>query len=177
MDIPGNEAADTAAKDAANSKGELGLPFEYAIMKSARNMTIKASSKSEWTKGWQEGKETATQLRGISKRPMVESGIKLYGIISTRQEAAWIIRLRTGHCSLNQYLHRFNIKDNPKCACGDAIETVTHYLLRCGNYDEEREKLRKEVGMGSMRVEKLLGYPKLINHTLEYIKNTKRFTF
>ena len=108
---------------------------------------------------------------------MVESGIKLYGAIPTRQEAAWIIRLRTGHCSLNQYLHRFNIEDDPKCSCRDAIETVAHYLLRCGNYDKEREKLRKEVGIGSMRVEKLLGYPKLIKHTLEYIKNTGRFTF
>ena len=49
-----------------------------------------------------------------------------------------------------------------------------HYLLECRNYREQRKKLRKEVGTGKMRVERLLGDPKMIKHTLEYIKATDR---
>jgi len=48
------------------------------------------------------------------------------------------------------------------CECGDSDETVTHYLLWCTKFNREREKLRKEVGISGMKVEKLLGYPKFI---------------
>jgi hypothetical protein len=85
--------------------------------------------------------------------------------------------MRTQHCSLNDYLHRFEIIDDPKCSCGETNETVAHYLLQCNNHEKEREALRKEVGAGGMRVEKLLGYPNLIKHTLTFVENTKRFTF
>jgi hypothetical protein len=38
-------------------------------------------------------------------------------------------------------------------------------------------ELVKKVGIGGMWIEKLLGYPNLVKHTLEYIKNTIRFEF
>ena len=81
------------------------------------------------------------------------------------------------HCRLNKYLHRFGHTDIATCECGDSDETVMHYLLWCTRFDRESEKLRKEVGIGGMKVEKLLGYPKFIKPTLEYIRATKRFTF
>jgi len=95
----------------------------------------------------------------------------------TRQEAAWIVRLRTAHCNLNKYLHRFGHAETVTWECGDSEETVTHYLLWCTKFDREREKLRKEVGIGGMKVEKLLGFPKLIKPLLEFIRATKRLTF
>ena len=86
--------------------------------------------------------------------------------------------MQTQHCSLNDYLHRFGIIDDPKCeSCGETNETIAHYMLQCNNYEKERETLGKEVGAGGMRVEKLLGYPNLIKHTLIFIKDTKRFIF
>ena len=88
--------------------------------------------------------------------------------------------MRTGHCSLNDYLHRFHIDhtDSPLCACGGGRrETVNHFLLDCTRYDQQRAQLASKVGIGGMWVEKLLGYPKLITHTLEYIENTKRMLF
>jgi hypothetical protein len=39
---------------------------------------------------------------------------------------------------------------------------------------EQREKLRREVGTGKIRVEKLLEDQKMIKHALEYIKTTGR---
>src|ERR1700724_322844 len=60
---------------------------------------------------------------------MVDSGPKLYSNITnlSRQELPWLTRLRTGHCSLNRYLHRFNIVEQPQCTCGNGAETVSHY--------------------------------------------------
>ena len=103
---------------------------------------------------------------------------KLYENVSKRHDVAQLARLRTGHCSLNQYLHRFNHSDTPYCDCDNkTIETVQHYLLQCPRYDRQRASLVKKAGVGGMWVEKLLGYPKLVNHTLEYVKSTKRFNF
>jgi hypothetical protein len=64
------------------------------------------------------------------------------------------------------------------CDCSSgAIETVEHYLLHCPKYERQRAKLMKKAGIGGMWIEKLLGYPEIIRHTLEYVKETGRFKF
>lgn len=107
----------------------------------------------------------------------VESGAQIYQEITSRKHLAWIARLRTGHCSLNKYLHHFSIVDSPDCDCEEGHETVAHYLLKCEIYEEERDALRKRVGVQGMRVNKLLGDSKLVKHTLEYMEKTQRFNF
>jgi len=135
-------------------------------MKSARNVEIKSIIKQQWNNEWKEGKENAQQLRRMHKRPQIEQGAKLYQSIKNRKHIAWIARLRTGHCSLNKYLHRFNIVDDPNCECEEGHETVEHYLLKCALDEKERDRMRKEVGIEGMRVSKLLGDPKLVRHTI-----------
>jgi hypothetical protein len=49
--------------------------------------------------------------------------------------------------------------------------TRFHYST---GYEHQRGKLRREVGRGKMRMEVLLGDPKVIKHTLEYIEETGR---
>ena len=49
------------------------------------------------------------------------------------------------------------------------METVEHYLVECSKYARERNKLRKEVETREMRVDKLLGVPKNIAHTMEFV--------
>jgi hypothetical protein len=57
---------------------------------------------------------------------------------------------------LNGYLKRFNIKNNATClGCGEAKEAVRHYLLVCPKYEDQRDKMRKAVGVGGMKMEKL----------------------
>jgi len=107
----------------------------------------------------------------------VEPEAQIYQAILRRKHIAWIAKLRTGHCSLNKYLHHFNIVDSADCDCEGGQETVAHYLLRCEIYEEERDALRKGVGVHGMKVNKLLGDPKLVKHTLEYMEKTQRFNF
>jgi len=89
----------------------------------------------------------------------------------------WRSLLQTAHCSLNKYLYQLRHAETPRCECGNSTETVTRYLLWCIRYDGKRKKLRKEVGIGGMKVKKLFGYPKFIKPVLEYIRVTKHFTF
>jgi hypothetical protein len=79
----------------------------------------------------------------------------LYYEIANRNGAATIAQLRTRHCGLNRYLHRFNIKNSLYCQCRYGKETVEHYFLECRNYREQRKKLRGETGKGMMRMERL----------------------
>ena len=118
----------------------------------------------------------------MTHRAEADSSLKdkpatIYASISNRKHIAWIARLRTGHCSLNKYLHRFNITDDPRCECGKGQESVTHYLLTCEQFKEARNKLREIVGVAGMRVRKLLGDPKLIRAIIGYVQDTNRFEF
>ena len=108
---------------------------------------------------------------------MVQSGPKIYNNITTRTKMATVARLCTGHCPLNQYLHRRGFEDSSECrTCRNGrVETVEHFLLHCDNHERERMELLKKVGVGGMWIEKLLGYPNLIRHTLDYVEKTKRF--
>src|SRR5436190_5448207 len=186
MDIVGNEKADEAAKDAAMNTTAANTPnatasrdhqFHHKLLKSARNRIIKGASKREWEKAWKNG-TSSKQLHRITKHQPLGTSVKLYSAITKRAQIPQLARLRTGHCSLNQYLHRFHIEESPLCECGDgAIENVEHYLLICSRYDRERAKLMKQVGFRGMWTEKLLEDPDIIHHTLEYMKNTKRMPF
>ena len=111
----------------------------------------------------------------MSQYPDTTTGLKLYGALQQRQHVVWISQLRTGHCHLNEYLHRFNIIATPKCECGAEKKTVDHYLLNCEMYDEERDVLRGKAGIQGMRTSTLLGDNKLIKETVEYIEKTGRF--
>ena len=180
--IHGNEEADKAAKEAAQSKGDdVNIPRStYRPLKSARSINIKREIADDWDQAWQsQAPRDAKQLRRITSEPYTVRGSKLYNAVTlTRHEVAQLARLRTGHCSLNQYLHRFGHSESPRCKCDSgAIESVEHFLLHCSKYDKQRSRLVRKVGVGGMWMEKLLGYQSMIRHTLEYVQETGRLTF
>ena len=108
MNIEGNEQADQAAKAAAMSNTNPPT----IKMKSAQNRSIQSMTNTQWETEWKTGKENAKRLRAMSQYPGTTTGPKLYGELQ-RKHVVWIARLRTGHCHLNEYLHRFNIIETP----------------------------------------------------------------
>ena len=79
-------------------------------LKSARVRCVKAAAKEQWHKKWNEDTKTAKTLRHIMKtnRKGNKTGPNLYNEMISRNTAAIIAQLRTGHCGLNHYLHRFD---------------------------------------------------------------------
>jgi hypothetical protein len=144
-------------------------------------MSIKKEVVQEWDESWQSQSpnRNAKQLRRITEKPNALRGKKLYNLVNlSRRQTATLARLRTGHCSLNQYLYRFGHTESPMCECGSgAIENVEHFILQCSRYDKQRARLVREVGVGGMRMEKLLGRSQLIRHTLKYVDETGRLPF
>ena len=119
--------------------------------------------------------KTAAKLRQITREPGTTSGPALYKDMN-RPTAAIITQLRTEHCGLNHYLWRFKKRESAECEkCGYAKETVEHYLLECPAYWRERAKVRTVTTTGRMTVASLLGDKRVIETTIEYVKETKRF--
>ena len=169
-EIAGNERADLEAKKAAINQTD--QPFHHRPLKSARARRIKADANRQWAELWKNTK-TARNFRRMLKRRDVKAGRKFYNSIPSRNTATTLARLRTGHCGLNYYLHRFNLARTPYCSCGYAKETVEHYLLECRLYYKERKELRKKIGPGKLTVDRLLGVPRFSKHTMEYVESTK----
>ena len=78
---------------------------------------------------------------------------------------------------IEQISHQRGHEEEPLCRCREEEERVEHFLLKCKNYTTQREELVEEVGAGGMRVEKLVGEPKYIKHTMKFVKETDRFGF
>jgi ribonuclease HI len=171
MEIHGNDAADEEAKRAAKEKLQ-GYPLLKTYkLKSVQNMIINRRTASETNSTWNAKNATKRHRRQIQLR--AKTGLEMYNSL-TRKQGATLAQLRTEHCRLNQYLHRFKIIDDPNCDCGQGIETVEHFLLHCRKYQKEREKLKKDIGWRRMRTPDLLGDPKIVKHTLEFVENTGR---
>ncbi|KAJ6437600.1 reverse transcriptase [Purpureocillium lavendulum] len=55
------------------------------------------------------------------------------------KESRILVQLRTGKCRLNRYLHSIRAVGTDQCSCGQAPETVEHFLFRCRRWNSERE--------------------------------------
>jgi hypothetical protein len=64
----------------------------------------------------------------------------LYDCLS-RKEAGVLAQLRTGMTRLNGYLHRIGVAPSDQCACGQATETVDHFLFRCRKWTAYRSEM------------------------------------
>ena len=69
-------------------------------------------------------------------------------------------RLRIGHVGLNEYLTKFNMAHDENCSHCNVPESVQHFLIYCGKYQDIRGKLRtslRQLGVTSFTVKILLG--------------------
>jgi hypothetical protein len=61
-----------------------------------------------------------------------------------RVGASTLAQLRTGMIQLNGYLHQIGASETDHCTCGQARETVEHFLFRCSRWDQYRERMRQQ---------------------------------
>jgi hypothetical protein len=65
---------------------------------------------------------------------------QLYDRLSWK-EANVLAQLRTGMARLNGYLFRINAAETDQCACGQARETVDHFLFPCRKWTAHRTEM------------------------------------
>jgi ribonuclease HI len=69
--------------------------------------------------------------------------------ICKRREAGVFSQMRTGMARINSYLCKIGAAESDMCECGQAPETMEHFLFRCTRWETEREGMR-QVGQDMM---------------------------
>ncbi|KAF5137915.1 hypothetical protein E5D57_001694 [Metarhizium anisopliae] len=104
-----------------------------------------------------------------------------------RKEADVLAQLRTGKARLNSYLQRIGAAESKVCDCGQATETIEHFLFRCIRWKAQREILfkvsRSKIGNLSFFVggkaasdgEKWAPDMKAVRAAIKFAMETKRF--
>ncbi|KAG0139421.1 hypothetical protein CROQUDRAFT_666509 [Cronartium quercuum f. sp. fusiforme G11] len=165
--IPLNEAADKAAKQAAEADGgKTTLPTSLTnlLQSTWTLLSLSSSDFPNHTRTFKTAaKKIADALNGLEKG-----------------HAAAIFQLRTGHCPLNSYLHRFKRAPSKYCRTCGVPETVPHFLLYCRRYRSQRANFRKRIREEKIKVNlynanAVLDEPATFPLLAEFVLDTGRF--
>jgi hypothetical protein len=143
--VPGNEAADVAAKEAAGHDPEARGPVErppepdsVRILLGTTKMVTRKAMQSEWAKAWKNDKH-GRELYKIGARPGKKTLALRAG--THRAVSSVITQMRTGKIGLRAYLYGIDRADTEECPCGYGPQIVRHILLECRNWAKERQKM------------------------------------
>jgi hypothetical protein len=140
--VPSQEeiTLETRAKKAAKQATETG---QIGRRKTESKTTILAAI-------LQKSKEKRELPKGIGKytiemdRALLGKHTKLLYDSFKHIEAEILAQLRTGMATLDEYLHRIGASELDQCECGQASESVKHFLFRCTQWDQQRHQLFRE---------------------------------
>jgi len=148
--------ADRAAREAASRDGALTVPLARRIREAAGMIRmVENERKSDLTLFDSEGLPGQYTWKLDQALPRQHT-LRLHGAFSSEQ-ASILIRARTGHCRLNQYLSRISIVEVGECPCGTDDETVRHVLCICPLWAIQRKTLQAAAGHRWGDVSYLLG--------------------
>ncbi|KAF8580662.1 hypothetical protein K439DRAFT_1356493 [Ramaria rubella] len=110
----------------------------------------------------------------FDKNPPGHWILKFYRDLPCRS-CSLITQLRTGHASLNGFLHHINVVDSAMCPPCHPKETVEHYLLHCHRYTTHRHILCNTLGHDSFTLSNLLANPDHTKPLLAFVHATTQF--
>jgi hypothetical protein len=103
-----------------------------------------------------------------------------------RREASILAQLRTGMTRLNEYLYRIKAVESNVCACGQAQETIKHFLFRCTQWNQLRREMLEQTETRKSNLSYYLGgkaksdprtwRPNIdaVRATIKFVRATKR---
>lgn len=133
--IVGNELADKLAKLAAQDED---LPTSYnKVPKSTIKTEIQDTGYQLWQDRW-----NATDKGALTKSflPSIKDRLKRKLPIEPTFTA-----IVSGHGKTNAYLHRFHLKEDPKCTCNSPQQTVNHLIYEYADKIQQRAVLIADI--------------------------------
>jgi ribonuclease HI len=161
--IKGNELADQAAKEAAQSIGPIEKPttrYLSAIKRLAREKILE-KWEQRWTKS-PKGRYTAHLTPSPTKETRrLHTGKK-------KGPSALLTQLRTGKIGFNAFLYNMKVPSviSPRCACDSGTMTVRHVLLTCPTWQELRGRTLNRLNSTDLR--EILSTPKGVTAAIRF---------
>ena len=126
MGTEGNEKADEAAKQAAQSHNNISIPPPLTY----RNNLIKSFFEAKWADRWT---RTITCKHTKLFLPQLQTESQIHKTISlTKVELTKYIRIVTNHNLYSYFQFKCNPEINPLYRlCGEDNETAYHFLAEC----------------------------------------------
>ena len=132
--VPGNEAANTAAQNAANAVIATGPVLGQPLIPlSTSRAFIKSALKERLQRRWLATVAGKAGLDHLSRLRADVSAASAF-LVGTRRQQTTLARLRLGTCGLNFSRSRLLDNVNEKCECGKR-ETARHFLLECPRFE------------------------------------------
>jgi ribonuclease HI len=175
--IPGNEAADTAAKEATGWRESsrrcppAATPPKLYPLKSTLKRWCKTQAERAWTAKWRtETKGRATYRH--TPRP-TKKVLQLHEGLSKR-ESALLVQLRTEKIGLKDFLFDQRVPGvtSPRCECGERRQTVAYILLSCRTYRNLRNQVFGNLS-GRNNLRTILSKPQLATKAIQFIEQTQ----
>ncbi|KAF2352052.1 Ribonuclease H domain [Trinorchestia longiramus] len=137
--IPGNEAADEAAKNAHLLQYRVLTPSSNEEVKNLTKNAFKTKWKTEWLR--------SIQLTGKGRHLLKirdNTGQWPWSAHKTRNIETALARLPVGHTGLRSHLYCFCIVEDPYCSCG-AEESINHIFFSYPHYAAERITMKNSL--------------------------------
>lgn len=154
--IHGNEKADTVAKQATAVQGKPTAPVDERTRELKGILQLIEKDRSENPTLTRCHRKFGQYTWQLDQALPGKHTLALYSNISS-EEASVLIQARSGHCRLNQSLHRLKIVDTADCQCGEGEESIQHVILHCPRWTAARAQLRATAGDRWGDVSYLLG--------------------
>ena len=175
--IPGNEAADRAAKEATGWREDghrrppAETPSKLYPVRSTLRKWCKTQTEDAWTAKWKRETRGRTTYR-YAPRP-TEKVLRLHEGLSKR-ESALLVQMRTEKIGLNDFLFSRRVPGitSPRCECGERRQTVVHVLLRCRIYKDLRNRIFDNLP-GRHNLRTILNKPQLATKAIEFVEQTR----
>jgi len=165
--IDGNEKADQAARQAAQSAVEGPEPF-VPVSKSTVKTSIKTTLKTKQTERWQ-ARTDCRQTKQALRSPSAKLSRKLLNL--NRTNLRRVCEIITGHNSLNRHQSLIGRAGSPTCPkCWEDEETAQHHLGDCLYYGYERMSILGAIDISIEEVVSKMNIHKMV----EYLQATER---
>ena len=177
--VPGNEAADYAAKEATGwsehgpGHGERAPTLDHlgpTVTRSAVERWIRGRTRDGWAQEWEKSSHGAALRQWLPR--LDRKSLQLYDSL-TKAESTVLVQLRTGKIGFQAYLAAIGVSDSALCHCGRSPQTIKHILMECQEYDALGIRTWTGEGAGIPRtLNAFLTDPKRVKKTTQFVLNT-----